>query len=375
MASVLARGRNVAAPAAGAGPGRWPPRATERINPARPEGKGWQAGRRWRVSYAGPVRAAVFPHPPMAGYGLLDSGGGEKLERFGPWTLRRPDPQALWRRALPEGAWEDADLRFVRESDRGGRWERRAGRPAPPERWVLAIGGGDGGIAGLPEARVWIRPTPFKHVGLFPEQAANWAWVEERRRELEAAGVRSPRLLELFAYTGAATVLAARAGWKVTHVDASRPALDWAAENARASGLARDAVRWILDDALAFAAREARRGQRYHGILLDPPRYGRGPKGGKWQFEEDIVPLLESCAALLAAGAPSFLVLTTYAIGCSPLTLENALLGLGPGTVESGELALPETETAGAPRLLPCGFCARFRRAPEVARGQRRARA
>lgn len=289
------------------------------------------------------LRMAVFPHPGVAGHALLDSGNGEKLERYGPYLLRRPDPQALWRPARPAAEWNNADYRFVRESDRGGRWEKRAA--ALPDAWDLEVGG----------ASLRIRPTPFKHLGLFPEQAANWAWTAARRPDLDA-----PRLLNLFGYTGAATLLAARDGWQVTHVDASRASLDWAAENARRSGLGDDAVRWILDDAAKFAAREVRRGRGYHGILLDPPQYGRGPKGEKWVFEEGIAPLLESCAALLADDAPSFLVLSAYAVGFSPLALGNLLAGLGAGgAVQSGELALPEE---GGARLLPCGYCARLSR-------------
>ena len=302
----------------------------------------------------------VFPQPKLAGYRLLDSGEGEKLEQFGDWVLRRPDPQAIWRRAIPGERWRNADLCFVRESDRGGRWENRSeasrGRPeraGPPEEWGLALA-----LAGLPVGvEVGIRPTPFKHVGLFPEQASNWLWVEQRRLELAEAGVAEPRLLNLFAYTGAATLLASRAGWKVTHVDASRSSLDWASDNARRSGLPDDAVRWILDDAAAFAARERRREKRYHGILLDPPHYGRGPKGERWQFETGIAPLLESCRALLPESGPSFLVLSTYAIGFSPLTLENLLREPAAG-LEIGELALLEE---GSGRRLPCGFCARLR--------------
>lgn len=291
----------------------------------------------------------VFPHPKLADYSLLDSGDGEKLERFGSVVLRRPDPQALWRRRFTEADWSRPDLRFVRESDRGGRWEGPPGAPVRDE-WTISIG----------RARMLVRPTPFKHVGVFPEQSANWDWVEQRRRGFVAAGADKPALLNLFAYTGAATVLAARAGWSVTHVDASKSSLDWANANARHNELPEDAVRWICDDAAAFAAREVRRGNRYQGVLLDPPHYGRGPKGEKWQFEDGIAPLLESCRQLLdEAGA--FLVLSTYAIGYSPLAFENMLAEFGPGELESGELALPE-EVDG--RLLPCGYCARWWRDP-----------
>ncbi len=197
-----------------------------------------------------------------------------------------------------------------------------------------------------------MRPTPFKHVGLFPEQATNWAWVAERRTLL---GVERPRLLNLFGYTGLASVLALRHGFEVTHVDASRMALTWARENARLSGCEDGAMRVVLEDAPRFAQRELRRGASYHGILLDPPHYGRGPKGEKWQFERAIAPLIETCSGLLAERG--FLVLSTYAIGTSPLALGGLLGDLEGGEVEAGELALPE-EDGG--RRLPAGFCARW---------------
>ncbi|MCB9896889.1 MAG: class I SAM-dependent methyltransferase [Planctomycetes bacterium] len=296
------------------------------------------------------LRPSVFAHVPLDGYRLLDTGHGEKLERVGGWTLRRPDPQAMWRPRLEPEAWERSDLVFVRESDRGGRWERGPrGRPAP-ESWEIAHAG----------ARLLVRPTPFKHIGVFPEQSANWSFVAERLATLRAArgAAERPRVLNLFAYTGAASVFAALAGAQVTHVDASKPALRWAKENAQLSGLPDDAVRWIADDALAFARREVRRGKRYDGILLDPPPYGRGPNNETWVFEEHVVALLEACAALLDAG-PAFLVLSCYAVGTSPLAFVNMLADLGQGEIEAGELALPEE---GGTRALPAGLCGRWMR-------------
>jgi 23S rRNA (cytosine1962-C5)-methyltransferase len=294
------------------------------------------------------MQPAVFPAQPFDGYALLDSGAGEKLERFGDLILARPDPQALWPKLRPDEVWRAADLYFVRESDRGGRWERgtsaRARSLGRAPQWLVPLRG----------ARVWIRPTPFKHVGLFPEQAPNWTWIERLRGELAR---ERPTLLNLFAYTGAASLLAARSGFSVTHVDASKTSLAWARENAAASSLAPSAVRFVLDDAPAFARREVRRGARYDGILLDPPHYGRGPKGEKWQFEEHVGPLLDACARLL--GERAFLVLSSYASGCSPLALANLLGELPTGRVEAGELVLPEQ--AGS-RCLPCGFCARWSR-------------
>ena len=309
-----------------------------------------------------PLEPSVFAHVPFDDHRLLDSGRGEKLERFGPVRVRRPDPQALWSRRLPDEEWLGADLTFVRESDRGGRWEARPGahelaRKSPLE-WNVSVGG----------SRFVVRPTPFKHLGIFAEQAANWDLVA---RSAQRFGVERPRLLNLFGYTGVASVIAARAGYDVTHVDASRASLAWTRDNMRASGLADDRVRVVLDDALAFAARESRRSARYHVVLLDPPHYGRGPKGQKWQFEDHVAELVAIVKSLLDERAIA--VLSTYAIGCSPLTLRNLLGDLGPGEIECGELALPESEESLAsggtrvsrdPLLLPAGFCARWSRGP-----------
>ena len=299
----------------------------------------------------GGVRPAVFPSPDFPDHALIDSGAGEKLERFGPVVVRRPDPQALWRPRLGEGEWARAHLTFERDVSSGGvrgRWlasadapeEARGDEPCWRIRWR--------GLVFL------VRPTPFKHVGLFPEQAANWEFVA---RAAERVGEARPRLLNLFGYTGAASVAAAAAGCEVTHVDASRTSIAWARENAAASGLGRDAIRVVLDDALAFARREARRGERYHGVLLDPPHHGKGPKGERWQFESLAAELVSACGELLAERG--FLVLSSYAFGTSPLALRG-LLGALEGEVEAGELALAEEGQGG--RLLPCGFCARLTR-------------
>ncbi|MCB9915750.1 MAG: class I SAM-dependent methyltransferase [Planctomycetes bacterium] len=296
------------------------------------------------------MRPGVFPIPAFPAHALLDSGAGEKLERFGEVVLRRPDPQALWRRRLDDAAWARADLAFVRESDRGGRWEARRGahaaaRGEAPE-WRVEHAG----------ARLWIRPTPFKHVGLFPEQAANWELVRRVGDELGAATGGEARLLNLFGYTGAASVLARRQGFDVTHVDASKVSLGWLRENLVASGLEERSVRVLLDDALAFARREVRRGSRYHVVLLDPPHYGRGPKGERWQLEEGLAPLLEAAHALLEERG--LLVLSTYAVGYSPLAFQNLLDDYAGGSSSVGELALRESGEGG--RLLPAGFCARW---------------
>jgi 23S rRNA (cytosine1962-C5)-methyltransferase len=320
------------------------------------------------------VQPATFETVPLEHYELVDSGAGEKLERVGGVLLRRPDPQALWSCQLAEAEWARADLTFVRESDRGGRWEARAdavkaARGRDPH-WHFEHAG----------ARFVIRPTPFKHIGLFPEQAPNWQHIAQF---LPRLGLERPRLLNLFGYTGVASVLAAKAGAEVTHVDASKTSVTWTRENAELSGLKPDCMRWIVDDAHIFARREVRRGARYHAILLDPPHYGRGPKGEVWQFEEHIAPLMESVRALLEPRA--CVILSTYAIGVSPLSLANLISELGPGEVEAGELVLAPRDSAprdsaprdsaprdsaprdSAPRgavrhRLPAGFCARWSR-------------
>ncbi|MGD2019007.1 MAG: RsmD family RNA methyltransferase [Planctomycetota bacterium] len=298
------------------------------------------------------MKPSVFEAPPLEGHALLDSGGGEKLERFGPVVLRRPDPQALWRRRLDDARWAAADLTFVRESDRGGRWEARPGAPDEARgehpAWTIRQG----------EARLLIRPTPFKHVGLFPEQAANWALVERLGEELEG---RPLRLLNLFGYSGAASVLAARAGWEVTHVDASKASITWAVDNAEASGLGRSGMRVVCEDALRFARREVRRGSTYDVVLMDPPHYGRGPKGEVWRLEEHLAELVEVAGQL--ANPAALVVLSTYAVGHSPLALQNLFGDLDGGSVQAGELAIPEAPAGeGAPRRLPAGFCARWAR-------------
>jgi 23S rRNA (cytosine1962-C5)-methyltransferase len=304
---------------------------------------------------------AHFDAVPLRGHALLDSGDAWKLERYGEYVLARPDPQALWRPRLAREEWERADLVFERESDRGGTWRRgeHAKRTAP-EQWVVEHDAFD--ARATRDSRFVCRPTPFKHVGLFPEQATNWRWLAELAPKLKSGGA-APKLLNLFGYTGAASVLATQAGYAVTHVDASRASLAWARENAVASGLAEDAWRVLLEDAPAFVKKERRRNTRYQAILLDPPHYGRGPKGEKWQLEEQLAALVDDACALLDERA--VLVLSTYAIGCSPLAFSNLLADHGGAgaTIEAGELVLAEEACAGlASRLLPCGFCARLAR-------------
>ena len=258
-------------------------------------------------------------------YALLDSGHGRKLERFGAIVLNRPEEQAIWRPRLAVAEWDRADAIFTGDTDEegAGRWKRRAGLG---ESWTCRHGA----------IRFSCRLTSFRHVGAFPEQEAHWSFMRER---LLARGER-PALLNLFGYTGLASLVAAEAGAEVTHVDASKKAIAWARENQELSGLEDRPIRWILDDAPKFAAREVRRGKRYDGILLDPPKYGRGPKGEIWDLFGGLPDMLALCRDLTMGGG--FLILTAYAIRASFLSMHRVCEDiLGPG-VESGELALQE---------------------------------
>jgi 23S rRNA (cytosine1962-C5)-methyltransferase len=256
-------------------------------------------------------------------YALLDSGRGRKLERFGSLVLDRPEEQAIWTPKLTAEAWQRADATFTGDVDEegAGRWRRR---PGLEESWTCRHGA----------IRFSCRFTSFRHVGVFPEQEPHWSFMEER---LRAAG-NAPSLLNLFGYTGLASLIAAKAGAEVTHVDASKKAISWARENQALSGLENKPIRWILDDALKFAAREVRRGRRYDGLLLDPPKFGRGPKGETWDLFANLPEMLTFCRNMLKQGG--FLILTAYAIRASFLSLHRLSEEvLGPG-VESGELAL-----------------------------------
>ena len=288
----------------------------------------------------------------FADYALIDSGDGRKLERFGQVTVDRPEPQALWRPVLEPGVWLRADAAFKssggEEEGDGGRWYRN--KPVP-DTWPL-------GVLGV---TTLCRLTGFRHLGLFPEQLPHWQWMLQR---LQGMRGETPRVLNLFAYTGAASLIAARAGAEVTHVDASKKAIAWAKQNQQASGLGEAPVRWIVEDARKFAAREVRRGKSYHIILVDPPKFGRGPEGEVWDVFQHLAPLLRDCALLLATG-PAALVLTTYAIRASALAMDGLLrecLAARRGIVDSGELAV--LEEAGG-RLLPTSLYARWVSEPD----------
>lgn len=299
---------------------------------------------------------AVFEQPDFEDHELLDSGAGEKLERLGPVVLRRPDPQALWTPRLDAAVWDAAHLAFERDPESGGKRGRwRLGPGAPSE----ARGAEPQWTVSWRDATFLVRPTPFKHIGLFPEQATNWAWIQSARPQLSAPGGEAPRLLNLFGYTGAASVIAAQAGYEVTHIDASKTSIAWTRENASASGLGAGAFRVLVEDALVFCRRELRRRSVYSGIVMDPPHHGRGPKGETWQFEDGIAELVAAAGALLRP--QGFLLLSSYAFGTSPVTLAGLLGDLEGGQVEAGELALRES-SGDASRSLSCGFCARFQR-------------
>lgn len=280
-------------------------------------------------------------------YALLDSGGGRKLEQVGAHRLVRPAPQAVWPPALDPGAWKSADAEYVRSDTGGGAW-----RGTLPEAWEIALGG----------FTFVVKGTGFGHLGLFPEQEECWAWIADATAAAARRMGRPPRVLNLFAYTGGSTLAALSGGAEVTHVDASRGVVAWARANAARSGLADRPCRWIVEDAQKFLRREARRGARYDGIVLDPPSFGRGSKGEVWKIEQGAVPLLEACAAILAPEA-ALLLFTCHTPGFTPIVLSNLL---GPltqgheGTTQSGEMTIPE---GSAGRPLPSGTFVRWRAA------------
>lgn len=273
-------------------------------------------------------------------YEVLDCGGGEKLERWGDKLLQRPDPQAIWPRTEEDRFWNRANAVYHRSSSGGGKWEIRR----LPEQWAISY----------KELTFQLKPMAFKHTGLFPEQAVNWNFIMEQVR---GAG-RPVNVLNLFAYTGGATLAAAAAGASVCHVDASKGMTQWARENAASSGLADRPIRWIVDDCKKFVEREIRRGNRYDGIVMDPPSYGRGPGGEVWKLEDSIYDLVELCAQVLSDD-PLFFLLNSYTTGLSPSVMEYILgVTVGKqhkGKVSSSEIGLPVSQSG---YVLPCGSTA-----------------
>lgn len=273
---------------------------------------------------------------------LLDCSDGEKLERWGTYQLVRPDPQAIW--ALPKrhSGWNDYDARYRRSSKGGGSWEKNR----LPASWNIQYG----------PLTFRIKPMNFKHTGIFPEQATNWDYA---MNQIANAG-RPIRVLNLFAYTGAATVACAAAGASVCHVDAAKGMVAWAKENAAASGLQDKPIRWIVDDCAKFVEREIRRGKRYDALIMDPPSYGRGPSGEVWKLEDNLWPFVSLCANVLS-DHPLFVIINSYTTGLSPSTLtyisESIFSRKFGGHSESQELGLPVTATGLA---LPCGASCRW---------------
>ena len=277
-------------------------------------------------------------------YELLDAGNGEKLERWGSYRLRRPDPQAIWPVTCDRALWEQADARYIRSSSGGGQWSFRNRIPG---QWTLSYR----------DLKFVIHPTGFKHTGLFPEQAVNWDWMMERIRDCQ----RPVRVLNLFAYTGGATVACASRGAEVCHVDAAKGMVAVAGENLRLSGLEDRRVRLIVDDVLKFVQREERRQSRYDAVIMDPPSYGRGPGGEVWKMEDRIYDFVEACMRVLSK-QPLFFLVNSYTTGLSPLVMENIFrLTLGRkyphGRITAGETGIPATL---APIILPCGAYCRW---------------
>ena len=275
-------------------------------------------------------------------YEVIDCSAGEKLERWGKYILLRPDPQVIWDTEKQDRRWRHLNAHYHRSKKGGGQWEFFH----LPEQWDLHY----------KELTFHLKPFSFKHTGLFPEQAVNWDWFSEKIRRAK----RPVKVLNLFAYTGGATLAAAAAGASVTHVDASKGMVTWAKENAVASGLAEAPVRWLVDDCVKFVEREIRRGNHYDGIIMDPPSYGRGPKGEVWKIEEKIYPLVCLCEKLLSDD-PLFFLINSYTTGLQPAVLSymlgSAVAKRHGGVVEAEEIGLPVTASG---LVLPCGASGRW---------------
>lgn len=272
-------------------------------------------------------------------YECIDTANGEKLERWGDIILCRPDPQIIWDEKAAPKKWNDAYARYHRSSSGGGKWEYKK---SIPEQWTISY----------KSLTFNIKPMGFKHTGLFPEQAVNWDYMMNKISQRD-----NVKVLNLFAYTGGATVACAKAGAAVTHVDASKGMVQWAKENARSSGLENAPIRYLVDDCMKFVEREIRRGNKYDAIVMDPPSYGRGPGGEVWKIDESICHFVRRCALLLSDN-PLFFVINSYTTGLAPTVLTNLLkMCLPEGKVESGEIGVNITESS---MVLPCGATGRW---------------
>lgn len=275
-------------------------------------------------------------------YELIDCSGGEKLERWGSQILVRPDPQAIWKTPRKNALWKKPSARYSRSESGGGHWKKNK----LPESWHIKYG----------DLTLNVKPMNFKHTGIFPEQAVNWDYAMNKINNAN----RQINVLNLFAYTGGATVACAKAGAKVCHVDAAKGMVSWAKENARSSGLENAPIRWIVDDCGKFVEREIRRGRRYDAIIMDPPSYGRGPGGQVWKLENDLWDFVSLCSGVLSDN-PLFVVINSYTTGLSPSVLTyicQSILGKkAGGSSESRELGLPVTESG---LILPCGSTCRW---------------
>ena len=278
-------------------------------------------------------------------YEVIDCSDGEKLERWGKYTLLRPDPQVLWSTPKKNPSWNKLNGHYHRSNKGGGEWEFFS----LPKQWTI----------NYKELTFNLKPFSFKHTGLFPEQAANWDWFSEL---IKNSPKKDIKVLNLFAYTGGATCAAAKAGAAVTHVDASKGMVTWAKENAASSGLADAPIRWIVDDCVKFVEREIRRGNKYDAIIMDPPSYGRGPKGEIWKIEEKIHPFIKLCRQLLC-DKPLFFLVNSYTTGLAPAVLtymiSTEVKSKFGGHVISDEIGLPVTETG---LVLPCGAAGRWQK-------------
>lgn len=276
-------------------------------------------------------------------YELIDTGGGEKLERWGDVVLRRPDPQIIWPLEKETDIWLNVHGHYHRSSSGGGQWDMK--KPIP-ERWTIEYR----------HLKFYIKPTNFKHTGLFPEQAVNWDWMMNKIKSAN----RPIKVLNLFAYTGGATVACASAGAEVCHVDAAKGMVQWAKENAGLSGLEAHPIRFITDDVFKFVQREQRRGNKYDAIIMDPPSYGRGPGGETWKLEQSLYPFLEFCTTIMSDN-PLFLQINSYTTGISPTVLSNMLSMTMKkrygGKLSSGEIGIPITKSG---MVLPCGILGRW---------------